>query len=162
MPTHRQPNHDTPSSAQFQEPCSWESHKIFWSKLMIVCTFVLVSMQVLNPKSISLGDSLSSSMMFSNLISRWAIFFSCKYLKTPANSLIIDLQLFSANLWFGCCLSETPNEIPGKYYIMILRWLFVSTTSNIFTIFGWSKLCRIFISLLTVFLRGTSLIFDFS
>lgn len=82
-------------------------------------TFLFFSMQVLNPKSISLGHSLSSSIIFSNLISRWAMFFSWRYLSAPAISLKMRLQESSGNLWFVCCLMEFPSEMPGRYSMMI-------------------------------------------
>lgn len=57
-------------------------------------TLVCLSMQVLKPKSMSFGDNFSSKIIFYNLISRCAMFFSCRYFSTPASSLIMDLQLF--------------------------------------------------------------------
>ena len=55
-------------------------------------TLVFFSMQVLKPKSMSLGEHESSRMMFSSLMSRWAIFLLWIYLRASAIFFIIDLQ----------------------------------------------------------------------
>ena len=100
-------------------------------------------------------ESLLKIIIFSNLISLCAIFLLCKYIKEFVNCFIIFLHCIYENFWLFCCFNAWDKDIPGRYYIIILRWLLDYTTSRIFTIFGWFIVCRIFIYLFIVTLGNT-------
>lgn len=92
MPIYQQLNLDIISFGQFKGPYNLEFHKKSLSKDNEIYTFLDFYIQVLNPKSINLGDILSSKIIFYNFISRCAIFLSCRYFKAPANYLMIFLH----------------------------------------------------------------------
>lgn len=86
-------------------------------------TLVPFSMQVLNPKSINLIPISPSIIIFSNLISLCAMFLLCKYDNALANCFIMFLHWCSENFWCCCCFMAWLREMPGRYYMMMLRWL---------------------------------------